>query len=276
MKAGLGTYAFRYAISKGALPGRKALDLTGFLEFCNKHDVKVVQICENIPLHKLTDRELGDAYDLTKKYSIEPEIGTAGYSSDHLGAYIRIAAGFNSHVLRTVLNAGKDQTGEIRSELLKIIPQLEKTGLTLAIENHFDLTPEELIRLIEEINHPSVMICIDPLNSITRLRGINETVMMLSRHIASAHIKDVRIARKGTGFMISGCRLGEGIAEAENYITWVYRANPRCNIFLEQWMDPLESEEATLAEEEKWILHGLNFLREKIKGLASSELNYQL
>lgn len=265
MKAGLGTYAFRYAVSKVTLPGRKTMDLIGFLEFCRKHDIKSVQICENMPLHILPDRELADAHDLMKKYGIEPETGTAGYSHDHIGNYIRIAAGLNSSVLRTVLNARKDQISEVRSELLKIIPELEKRGVTLAIENHFDLTPEELISLVEEINHPSVMICIDPLNSITRLRGINETVNMLGRHIASAHIKDVRILRKGTGFMISGCKLGEGIAEAENYIKQVHGANPHCNIFLEQWMDPLESEEATLEEEEKWILHGMEFLNNKME-----------
>lgn len=267
MKAGLGTYAFRYAVSKAILPGRNVMDLTGFLEFCNRHDIRSVQICENMPLHKLSDNELTAAHHLMMRYGIGAEIGTAGYDHDHLGNYIRIAASFNSRILRTVLNAHKDKISEVSSELLKIIPGLERTGVILAIENHFDLTPEELVSLVEEVGHPLIKICIDPLNSITRLRGINETVSILGRHIISAHIKDVRIVRKGTGFMISGCKLGEGIGEADNYIEQLYRANPRCNIFLEQWMDPPESEETILEEEEKWILHGMTFLKERIDAL---------
>ena len=52
--------------------------------------------------------------------------------------------------------------------------ELRAAGVSLAIENHFYLTPAELAHLVRTIDDPLVGICLDPLNSISRLAGPRE------------------------------------------------------------------------------------------------------
>lgn len=268
MKRGIGSYAFRYAIGYGSLPSQERMTLPRLLEYCNTEKVGVIQVCDNIPLHKLTDTELQDSLTLSEKYGIELEIGTTGFSCSHLKKYLEIAKFFHSKVLRTVLNAGNENGREdISQQIRQLIPFLESSSIYLAIENHFDLTPFDLHQLIEKINHPLVKICIDPLNSISLLWGRQETFGHLKQHIVSAHVKDVKVERKGAGFLITGCPLGEGVASVADYIAQVYGVNPKCNIFLEQWMDPRDTIKQTIDEEQKWVTDGLIYLNQIVSGL---------
>ena len=270
MRTGIGSYAFRYAIGHPSAKAEERMSFQDLIRFCAEQQVEALQVCENIPLHLLTDNQLSDGFAVLKQHSITLEVGTAGFERDHLTTYATIANSLNSNILRTVLNAKGVIVDEIASKLRLILPCLEKTNVILAIENHFDLTPFELRDLIEKVSHPLVKICIDPLNSITLLHGINETFCQLKDHIVSAHVKDVKMERKGSGFHIYGCPLGEGISSVPVYLENVYAANPKSNVFIEQWMDACNSPEDTLAEEKKWVTDGIRFLKNSISHLTNS------
>jgi 3-oxoisoapionate decarboxylase len=270
MRAGIGSYAFRYAIVHPSLKPEERMSFQDLIVFCAETQVEALQVCENIPLHLLSDSQLSDGLAILKKHGIVFEVGTAGFAPDHLKTYTEIANSFEAKILRTVLNAKNSTVDEIATQLHKIVPSLEKTNVTLAIENHFDLTPFELQSLIEKVDHPLVKICIDPLNSITLLHGINETFDQLKSHIVSAHVKDVKMERKGSGFHISGCPLGEGISKLDDYLRKVYAANPACNVFIEQWMDACTTTEDTLSEEMKWVTDGVKFLKNEINQISIS------
>lgn len=274
MNSGIGSYAFRYAIAQPSSMIAKKMTLTRLMDYCHDHKITSLQICDNIPLHQLPDNELQECLNLSVIYGLNLEIGTIGFTYPHLKKYLEIAHFFESKILRTVLKADKFHISsvEFAQEINRVIPILESYNITLAIENHFDLNPCELRLLIENINHPLVKICIDPLNSITRLWGINETFEELKNHIVSAHIKDVRVERKGAGFLIAGCPLGEGVADVQNYLRQIYRANPRCNIFLEQWMDEAQTIPDTINNELKWVENGMDYLKQIIGDLEVNEI----
>lgn len=269
MRAGIGSYAFRYAIGHSSLKPEERMSFQDLVGFCAENQVEALQVCENIPLHLLTDEQLSDGVAELKKHSIAFEVGTAGFSTDHVTTYATLANNLGSNILRTVLNAKGDSVDDIAAQLQKVVLILEKTNVTLSIENHFDLTPFELRELIEKVGHPLVKICIDPLNSITLLHGINETFDQLKGHIVSAHIKDVKMERKGSGFHISGCPLGDGISQVDDYLRRVYEATPACNVFIEQWMDACTTTEDTLSEEKKWVTDGVKYLKNKINHLSN-------
>lgn len=271
MRAGIGSYAFRYAIGHSLLKPDERMSFQDLIVFCVENQVEALQVCENIPLHLLTDQQLSDGLTMLQKHSITFEMGTTGFAPDHLAIYTEIANSFGAKILRTVLNAKNSTVDEIATQLHKIVPSLEKTNVTLAIENHFDLMPFELRALVEKVNHPLVKICIDPLNSITLLHGINETFDQLKNHIVSAHVKDVKMERKGSGFHIYGCPLDEGISKVDDYLRKVYAANPACNVFIEQWMDVCTTTEDTLSEEKKWVTEGVKFLKSKINQFSKWE-----
>jgi len=264
MQAGIGSYAFRYAIGHHALKPEERMSFQDLIGFCAENQVEALQVCENIPLHLLTDEQLSDGLSMLQKHSITFELGTTGFAPDHLTKYSILAKNLGSKILRTVLNAKNETIDNIALKLQCVIPDFERQNITLAIENHFDLTAYELRELVEKVNHPLVKVCIDPLNSITLLNGINETFEQLKDHIVSAHVKDVKIERIGSGFHITGCPLGEGHSRVDDYLRKVYGVNPSCNVFVEQWMDSCASTDDTLALEKEWVLHGVQYLKNSI------------
>jgi sugar phosphate isomerase/epimerase len=269
MKVGIGSYAFRYAIGDPTLPPAERMNLARLLEYSHLERIPVVQVCDNLPLHRMSGADLQEARDLAQQYGIELEIGTIGYSSEHLTRYVEIARLLRAKVLRAVLGGGCVDGGadDVLRQIRRLVPALEANQTTLAIENHFDLPPPDLHRLIVDLDHPLVGICMDPLNSISHLWGVQETIGCLQEHIVSAHVKDVTVRRKGAGFLITGCPLGEGDADIPTYLRQVHAANPECNLFLEQWMDPGESLAQTLAAERKWVADGMAFLNRIVSSL---------
>jgi 3-oxoisoapionate decarboxylase len=267
MKTGIGSYAFRYAIGHPEIPAEKRMTLKSLLEFCQREGVEALQICENINLVEIPESELYELAVFAKEKNIEIELGTAGYNPERISFYLKYCRSFDARILRTVLNASRQKSDlkGIVKDLQKEIPLLEAANVTLAIENHFDLDPMQLAWVIKEINHPLVRVCIDPLNSMTLLWGVNETLEQLLPFVVSTHIKDVVLERQGAGFYIKGCPIGEGLANAENYLKTIYESNPSCNMFIEQWMDQEKTTEATLETELYWVKHGLSYIRKLLK-----------
>ena len=57
--------------------------------------------------------------------------------------------------------------------------------MKIAIENHCDLFADEVIWLVEQLNHPLIGACCDTINSLMVMEGIAESVKW--RHIAIAY-----------------------------------------------------------------------------------------
>jgi len=106
-----------------------------------------------------------------------------------------------------------------------------------------------------------VGVCLDPLNSITKLVGVAETIDVLAPFTVSVHAKDAVVTRPRTGFYIAGCPLGEGLVDLPGMLDVVRAAGRSPNVLVECWMDRLDDEAATLAQEEAWVRQGVAYLR---------------
>ena len=74
-------------------------------------------------------------------------------------------------VLRAVIVSG-DWRPSLDTQALAIeglLPLLERSEITLALENHFCFSPAELVDLIRRIDDEHVRVCLDPLNSMSLL-----------------------------------------------------------------------------------------------------------
>jgi len=101
-----------------------------------------------------------------------------------------------------------------REVLRACIPMAEQTGVSVAIENvwnKFLLTPLEMQRLVDEVNHPLIGTYFDVGNCI--LFGYAEQwVAILGSRIKKVHVKDFR--REGSaGTMQNFCQLLDGDAD---------------------------------------------------------------
>jgi hexulose-6-phosphate isomerase len=82
----------------------------------------------------------------------------------------------------------------VSEELARLLPIAQQAGVTLAIENvpsKFLVSPLEMARFVDELNHPSLGVYFDVANAM--LYGIPEHwVRILGRRIARLHVKDYR------------------------------------------------------------------------------------
>jgi sugar phosphate isomerase/epimerase len=106
-----------------------------------------------------------------------------------------------------------------------------------------------------------VGVCLDPVNSISKLSCPKETISLLAPLTVSIHAKDVVIQRLNTGFYITGCPLGQGLIDLPEMLDTIRNSGRNPNILVESWMDKLDDEAATLAQEQTWICQGLAYLR---------------
>jgi sugar phosphate isomerase/epimerase len=230
----------------------------------------VVQICDNVPLADLADEDLlllaGRAIEL----ELDLEVGIRGSRPEQISRNLHVAQLLGARVLRVVLTDGAwhPSLAQAAALLRDILPALRAAHVTLALENRFSLTPAELADLVRTVNDPRVGVCLDPLNSIARLVGVGETVAALAPLAVAVHVKDATVTRQGAGFVIQGCPLGEGQVDIEGMLAAVYTAGtaraarPSPSVLVEGWMDLLDDETATLAQEADWARRGIAYLKE--------------
>ena len=263
MRVGLGSYAFRWAIGTRDFTPSNPLTPFGLLEKSAALGAEVVQICDNLPLDSLPDSTLNDLAQRAADLGLILEVGIKGSRPEHLRRNLGVAKQLGAPLLRVVLtDAGWEPSFDEFVAIFKsLLPDLRAAGVTIAIENHFHLLPMELARLVEAINDPLAGVCLDPLNSITKLVGVAETIDVLAPFTVSVHAKDAVVTRPHTGFYISGCQLGKGLVDLPGMLAAVRAAGRSPNVLLEGWMDRLDDEAATLVQEEAWVRQGVAYLR---------------
>jgi sugar phosphate isomerase/epimerase len=231
---------------------------------------EVVQICDNVALASLPDSECAALAQRATELGLDLEVGIRGSRPDQLSRGLEVCRLLGARLLRVVLADGEWQpsVSQAKALLEGLLPDLRSAEVSLAVENRFCLTPAELADLVRSVGDPRSGVCLDLLNSIARLVGVGETVAALAPLALSVHAKDATVTRLGAGFAIRGCPLGEGEADIEGMLAAVstpgavYTAGRRPNVLVEGWMDRLDEEAATLAQEEEWVRRGIAYLKE--------------
>lgn len=103
-----------------------------------------------------------------------------------------------------------EQLVEIYKEFEKNIPLIEKYGMKLAIENHCDLFADEVIWLVDQIDHPLVGACCDTINSLMVMEGIADCIDKMAPYTYCVHFCDNRVFADPDGTHSLGTAIGDG------------------------------------------------------------------
>jgi len=264
MKIGIGSYAFRWAIGAPDFSPPEPMSPLDLLDKAAAIEAEVIQICDNLPLHEMSDSTLAELARHAADLGLELEVGIKGSQPEHLRRYLNLTKRIAARLLRVVLSAPgwQPSIAECVAIFKSLLPELQAMDITIAIENHFYLRPAELARLVQTIDHPRVGVCLDPLNSITMFVSPTETITTLAPLTVSAHVKNAIVTRPQTGFYISGCPLDEGLVDLSWMLDTILAAGRSPNILVECWMDQLDTPTATLAQEEAWTRQGIAYMRQ--------------
>ncbi len=265
-KIGIGSYAYRWTVSLQNLSPSDLLNRAAAV------GSQVVQLCDNLNTDQLPSSTLRSLARQAADLNLSLELGIKGGQPDHIRHSLDAADALGTHLLRAVV-ADEDWSpnpDELIEILRNLLPDLQARGTALALENHFDLTPAQLGKVVETVNSPLVGICLDPINAISQLIGQEEVVAHLARHALSVHIKDAQARQWKTGFYVSGVPMGTGRLNLDALLAALRAAGRYPAVLLESWMDPLENDQATCVQEEVWVRDSLDYLRRAVSPGAAN------
>ena len=173
MQLGIGSYALAWSIG---VPGHAPpCPLTAW-DLVNRAaglGVRVVQICDNLPLHLLTEAELDRLAGLAAEHAVQIEVGTRGIQPEHLRRYLGLATRLRSPILRVVVDTADHRPSpeEIVATVGPMLGELVHAGVTLAIENHDRFTARQFAEIVQRLSSPAVGICLDTVNSFARWKA---------------------------------------------------------------------------------------------------------
>jgi sugar phosphate isomerase/epimerase len=265
MRLGIGSYAYAWSVGVPGLVPPIPMTAFDLLKKANQSNVRVVQVCDNLPLHALTDSEARDLLFRAGQLGIQLEVGTRGIDPIHLRTYLGLAQQFGSPLLRTVIDTADYQPSvdEAVSMLGTALPDFERTNVRLAIENHDRFTIREFLDILQRLDSPHIGICLDTVNSFGALEGPEVVVDSLAPWTVSLHVKEFSIRRVDhqMGFVIEGCPAGQGRLDIPWLLSRLKEAGRDPNAILEQWPPPEGTVEETIAKEQRWAEKSIAYLR---------------
>jgi len=269
VRLGISSYTFTWAVG---VPGRepaRPMDAAALLLKAAALGVHVVQIADNLPLHRLAPTELDALGCRAAALGIAIEIGTRGTAADHLRTYLEIARRLGASLLRVVVDAAdhRPEAREVPDLLTPLVPHLEEAQVGLAIENHDCFAAATFAKIIRQVGSPRVGICLDTVNSFGALEGPEVVVRTLAPHVLNLHVKDftVRRADHQMGFTIEGTPAGRGRLDVPWLLRELRKAGRDPNAILELWTPPAPTIEETVAREDAWAAESIAYLRTLIK-----------
>ncbi len=140
---------------------------------------------------------------------------------------------------------------------------VEKTGVKLALENHTDAFSEEVLWVLDKIDHPLVGACIDTVNGIHVTENPITAVENLAPRAFTNHFRDNKIVITPWGLKFTGAAVGEGDLDMKQACELI-RQNPDMNrINIELDLDcPLDSMQAAMAFERAALERSVTYCRE--------------
>lgn len=202
-------------------------------------------------------------YDSSVQHEIEDGIGIAraiGADVAKIGMNLSrpqpvAASKFHPQVM--------EQLEGVVKKLKIAAPLAEKSGIRLAVENHTDAFSEEVIWVLDRVNHPFVGACIDTVNGLHVTENPITAVENLAPRAFTNHFRDNKIIIQPDGFKMTGAALGEGDLDMQRAYELIHQ-NPevnRLNIELDLQC-PLDDMQEALRVEREALQRSIRYCRE--------------
>lgn len=112
------------------------------------------------------------------------------------------------------------------ARLRAVRPAAERHGVTIAVENHQDLTADELLRVVAEVGGDYIGVTFDPVNAYVVAEDPFAVLPRLAPHIKNIHISDFLAYPSREGWRLVRCALGEGDLNLRRLIEQVEALTP--------------------------------------------------
>jgi sugar phosphate isomerase/epimerase len=266
MQLGISSWTYPWSIGVPGYPQPAApLTALDLIDRARELGAAVVQVADNLPLHAQAPEALEQVRRHASERGVAVEVGTRGIEPAHLRRYLECARLVGARLLRTLTHTAtsKPDIRQARLWLAEVLPEFERAGVVIALENNEAHRVREYAGLARELASPSFGLCIDTANSLGDLARTEEVLAELAPHAVCLHYKDVRIERfdHRMGFRVVGCAAGDGRVDGPAVIAELRRHRRDPNVIIEQWPPYQGSLEASVALENDTASRGIAYLR---------------
>ncbi len=263
---GISSLSFPWAVGVSRGPRlKKRLTALELLEKTRSLGLDLLQIAENLPLENLPWETVVKLKRLAGESGINLEVGTCGTNPGHLVKFLEISRFLKSPVLRTLPAAHGEHfdLAELEKNLREVLPEYEKAGITIALENQESYAADTYANLISKIDHPNLRICLNPANAIGALEGLESVADRLGPFCGSLHINDIVIMRSqgSMGFSVEGRPAGKGQIPIQGMLDKLREYGIRHTTIIGLWTPWQGNIESTVKLEEEWVEDSLGFMK---------------
>jgi len=266
LDVGLAAHGFGYlggffgAGTSRACP--KPLDMFSLMDLAYEYGLAGVEVP---PAEYLTDHSaegLARVREYLEKRDLYIVLDTGVVDAQEIEGVIPVAKALGAKTIRatasTILcgdrSSVRDTWAAHMSGILKGLRAIrgpaEEAGVAIAVENHQDLTSEELLELCREAGGSNIGVTLDSLNPLAVVEDPLEFARRVGPLIKNVHLKDYRIYSTPEGFRLVRCSIGDGVLDVTGLYAVLREVAPEATVALE--LAALEARHVRFLEDQYW------------------------
>ena len=263
MRIGTTTFGFRYSFMDPA----NSPQLAEVIRQAREAGVERLQVCENTRPLEMSKGEWQEARRCAAELGVDIQLGCKTLRAETVERYLQLAQELGCTELRIVTEEPPEHgTRQSVSALLEVIvPRMQRLGIRLAVENHFDIASALLRELASAYPASDVGFCVDTANSLRSIESAREVLNLLGERAYCYHLKDYRVVGSLISFSVVGAPLGEGDLDLDTCLRTILKREPVPPLYVETWTPTEENRERDIALEADWLRRSVQNLRERLR-----------
>jgi len=266
---GLAAYSFGYLCGFAGAGTPRAcptpLDAHGLIDLASTHGLDGVEF----PLALLwggagdaTVRRVRDAAASPGRFVV---VDGGVVDEDDLRTLLRVAVALGAKTVRAIISTilcGDRRAvrgswdayiaGTVR-RLRAVAGLASDYGVSIALENHQDVTSDELVALLAEVGSPWVGATLDTANPLAIGEDPLRFAQRILPYLKHVHLKDYHLYRTPRGYRLVRCAVGSGVVDIAGLLALFARRAPAATVAIE--MGALEARHIRLLEDDYWACY---------------------
>ena len=238
----LNTYSFGYSMGLLKSSPTKSWKLKNFIRFCKTKKINSLEF----PLDYFLKKEKISAEKLfleLKKKNIYPIIDLENINLGMIKKLSLLNKEFTFDLIRIKMSnhfgGNRHEVKDFKKikhkfilDIKRILKIIKKTDLKIAIENHQDLTSNEIIKIVKNTSVEKVGVNWDIGNSLATIETPEDFFENTKKYILNVHSKDYKVIKSNVGFFLKRCVIGEGIVDFKKYVNYFKKNNINLSVEL--------------------------------------------
>jgi sugar phosphate isomerase/epimerase len=288
MRLGMHTYSlYHHGVAEDwagfKLPWKRQITLFEMMDYIEKLGLEGLHLDtkafdEMNPRYFASVKEYAASKNLYLEYNFALKSGHYDSSVQHdIEEGIAIAHSIGADITKIGMNLKRPQPVAASKFHPKVMTQLEtvvkkvnnaihfmeKTGVRLALENHTDAFSQEVLWVLDQINHPMVGACIDTVNALHVTEDPIIAVANLAPRAFTNHFRDNKIIIEPWGLKMTGAAVGEGDLDMKQAYELIRQNHGVQRINIELDLEcPTNDMEQALEMERSALIRSIDYCRD--------------